>query len=152
MFASFTQPLAVIATDSIILDRKFREYKQSRTAALLSPPAKCLLVVGRQPAARQSHKGTLMRVLNVMASALAAFAAIILAGAAGAQSAVYPDRPVKVIVPFAAGGPTDVTARLIGQKLLERFGQQFYVENLAGAGGNIGMAAAAKAPPTAIRS
>jgi tripartite-type tricarboxylate transporter receptor subunit TctC len=49
-------------------------------------------------------------------------------------------------VPFAAGGPTDVTARLIGQKLLERFGQQFYVENLAGAGGNIGMAAAAKAP------
>jgi tripartite-type tricarboxylate transporter receptor subunit TctC len=81
-----------------------------------------------------------------MASALAACAAVVLAGAACAQNPVYPDRPVKVIVPFAAGGPTDVTARLIGQKLLERFGQQFYVENLAGAGGNIGMAAAAKAP------
>jgi tripartite-type tricarboxylate transporter receptor subunit TctC len=84
-----------------------------------------------------------MRVVNVMASALAACAAIVLAGAAYAQSPGYPDRPVKIIVPFAAGGPTDVVARLIGQKLLERFGQQFYVENLSGAGGNIGMAAAA---------
>jgi len=59
----------------------------------------------------------------------------------------YPDRPVRVIVPFAAAGPTDVIARLIAQKLSESLGKQFYVENAAGAGGNIGMGQAAKARP-----
>jgi tripartite-type tricarboxylate transporter receptor subunit TctC len=87
-----------------------------------------------------------MRVANVIARGLAAGAGLVLACAVSAQSPGYPDRPVKIIVPFAAGGPTDVVARLIGQKLVERFGQQFYIENLAGAGGNIGMAAVAKAP------
>jgi tripartite-type tricarboxylate transporter receptor subunit TctC len=62
-----------------------------------------------------------------------------------ASAASYPDRPVKVIVPFAAGGPTDVMARLVAQKLSEKLGQQFYVENLGGAGGNIGTAKAAHA-------
>jgi tripartite-type tricarboxylate transporter receptor subunit TctC len=57
----------------------------------------------------------------------------------------YPERTVKIIVPFAAAGPTDVVARLIGQKLTEKFGQQFYIENMAGAGGNLGMGAGAKA-------
>jgi tripartite-type tricarboxylate transporter receptor subunit TctC len=71
---------------------------------------------------------------------------LLLASAAPAQSPAYPDRPVKVIVPFAAGGPTDVVARLITQKLSEKLGQQFYVENMAGAGGNLGMGAAARAP------
>lgn len=61
--------------------------------------------------------------------------------------AVYPDHPVKVIVPFAAGGPTDVMARIIAQKLSENLKQQFYVENRPGAGGNIGMAEAARAAP-----
>jgi tripartite-type tricarboxylate transporter receptor subunit TctC len=65
-----------------------------------------------------------------------------LAASGHAQS--WPDHPVKVIVPFAAGGPTDVTARLIAQKLSERLKQQFYVENHAGAGGNVGIGAAAK--------
>jgi tripartite-type tricarboxylate transporter receptor subunit TctC len=50
-----------------------------------------------------------------------------------------------VIVPFAPGGPTDTSARVIAQKLSERLGQQFYVENVGGAGGNIGMGQAAKA-------
>lgn len=49
-------------------------------------------------------------------------------------------------MPFAAGGPTDVMARLVAQKLSEKLGQQFFVENLAGAGGNIGMANVARAP------
>jgi len=57
----------------------------------------------------------------------------------------YPDKPVKVIVPFAAGGPTDVVARLIATKLSERTGKQFYVENITGAGGNAGMGQAARA-------
>src|SRR5438105_15463796 len=58
----------------------------------------------------------------------------------------YPNRLVRIIVPFPAGGPTDVMARFIGQKLSERLGQQFIVEDQPGAAGNIGMGNAAKAP------
>jgi len=64
-----------------------------------------------------------------------------------ARAQAYPTRPVRVIVPFAAGGPTDVFARLVSQKLGERFGKQFYVENIPGAGANIGTGQAAKATP-----
>ena len=64
-----------------------------------------------------------------------------------AWAQTYPVRPVRVIVPYAPGGPTDIVARLIAQKLSEQVGKQFYVENLGGGGGNIGMAHAAKAPP-----
>jgi tripartite-type tricarboxylate transporter receptor subunit TctC len=94
-----------------------------------------------------------MRMIDTIARVLAGCAGLLLAGCAGlllagsafAQTAGYPDRPVKMIVPFAAGGPTDVVARLIGQKLSEKFGQQFFIENMAGAGGNLGMGAAARA-------
>jgi tripartite-type tricarboxylate transporter receptor subunit TctC len=57
----------------------------------------------------------------------------------------YPDHPVKLIVPFPAGAVTDIATRVIAQRLSERLGQQFYVENIGGAGGNIGMADAAHA-------
>jgi tripartite-type tricarboxylate transporter receptor subunit TctC len=57
----------------------------------------------------------------------------------------YPDRAVRVIVPFAPAGPTDVVARLVAQKLSERLGRQFYIENVTGAGGNTGMGQAARA-------
>src|SRR5262252_10448345 len=63
------------------------------------------------------------------------------------SSQAYPTRPVRMIVPLAAGGPTDVFARLIAQKLSDSLGKQFYVENIAGAGGNIGMGRAAQAAP-----
>ena len=59
----------------------------------------------------------------------------------------YPTRQVRVIVPFAPAGPTDVAARLIATKLSDTLKQQFFVENVAGAGGNIGMGQAAKAAP-----
>jgi tripartite-type tricarboxylate transporter receptor subunit TctC len=59
----------------------------------------------------------------------------------------YPTRPVRIIVPFAPAGPTDVFARLLVQKLSENLGQQFYIENQVGAGGNIGMGNAARAAP-----
>jgi tripartite-type tricarboxylate transporter receptor subunit TctC len=68
-------------------------------------------------------------------------------GTMPASAADYPDKPVKVVVPFAAGGPTDVMARLIAQKLSEMLKQQFYVENKPGAGGNIGMVQAARSAP-----
>ena len=59
----------------------------------------------------------------------------------------YPTRPIKIIVPFGAGGPADVTARLIGNFLQENFGQPLVVENRTGAGGVIGTLEAAKSPP-----
>src|SRR6266849_3795841 len=91
-----------------------------------------------------------MRTIDAIARVLAGCAALLLAQALAhpghAQSPPYPDHPVKIIVPFAAGGPTDVVARLIAQKLSEKFGQQFYIEDIAGAGGNLGTGAAARAP------
>ncbi len=63
-----------------------------------------------------------------------------------AQSA-YPNKPIKLIVPFPAGGSVDVTSRVLAQKLSEQLGQQVVVENRAGAGGNIGMDAVAKSAP-----
>jgi tripartite-type tricarboxylate transporter receptor subunit TctC len=84
-----------------------------------------------------------MKSLRAIGALAALFTAIGLAPA----SAAYPDKPVKVIVPFAAGGPTDVMARLIAQKLSDSLKQQFYVENRPGAGGNIGMAEAGRAAP-----
>jgi tripartite-type tricarboxylate transporter receptor subunit TctC len=71
--------------------------------------------------------------------------AVLFSAVAHAQAPNYPDRPVKVIVPFAAAGPTDVMARLLAQKLSESLGKQFYVENQPGAGGNLGMGNAARA-------
>src|ERR1700688_3666823 len=84
---------------------------------------------------------------------LAAAAAIATAGTCQAQVAggvaagdPYPSRPVRIIVPFGAGGPGDLFARLIAQQLTERLGKAFYIENHPGAGGNIGTGLAARAP------
>src|SRR5690242_17232832 len=90
--------------------------------------------------------------MNWTVRALVCAAVLLAAGASQAQNAPgkasgYPERAVKVIVPFAAGGPTDTMARLLAQKLTERFGKQFFVEDQPGAGGNIGMGNAAKAAP-----
>jgi tripartite-type tricarboxylate transporter receptor subunit TctC len=63
-----------------------------------------------------------------------------------ARAETYPSRPVRIVVGFAAGGATDIQARLMGQWLSDRLGQQFIVENRAGASGNIGTEAVAKAP------
>ena len=60
---------------------------------------------------------------------------------------VYPTRPVRLIVPFPPGGAADIFTRLIAQKLSDRFGKQFYVENIAGAGGSAGTGQAARAAP-----
>src|SRR5438309_488556 len=77
-----------------------------------------------------------------------AFAAVVAPAVSRvAWSQGYPTRPVRVIVPFAPGGPTDVFARLMAQKLSEQTSKQFYVENVSGAGGNVGTARAAQAAP-----
>ena len=73
-------------------------------------------------------------------------AAVLVAGASVAQPSDYPNRPVRMIAPFAPGGPVDIVARTLAPKLSERLGQQFYVENHPGGSGNIGTALAAKAP------
>ena len=59
----------------------------------------------------------------------------------------YPSRPVQLIIPFAAGGPTDIVGRVMGAKMGQLLGQQFVAENKNGAGGNIGAEAVAKAIP-----
>lgn len=68
-------------------------------------------------------------------------------GAAGASAQQYPTRPVRVIVGFTAGGPSDIVGRIVATQLSERFGRQFVVENRAGATGMIGAELVAKAPP-----
>ena len=83
-----------------------------------------------------------------MKTSLAALLALaILAQPALAAEPAYPSHPVRMIVPFAPAGPTDVIARVIAQKLGDLWGNQVIVDNRAGAGGNIGMALAANAPP-----
>ena len=74
-------------------------------------------------------------------------ALVLLAAGSSALAQTYPTRPVKIIVPFAAGGPADNYARFIAQRLQESLGQSFVVDNKPGAGSVIGTDVAAKAPP-----
>jgi tripartite-type tricarboxylate transporter receptor subunit TctC len=83
--------------------------------------------------------------MKPIARVLACFILLLFAGAGLAQT--WPARPVRMIIPFAPGGPTDVMARILAQKLTESLGQAFVVENRSGAGGNIGTVAAAKSAP-----
>ena len=78
---------------------------------------------------------------------LAAGAAALPAASRISNAQAYPTRPVRLVAPFAAGGGSDITARLIGQWLSERLGQSFIIENRPGAGGNIGTEAVVKARP-----
>ena len=84
---------------------------------------------------------------NRIALALTCAASLLVAGAGVAQNAPYPTRPVRLVAPFAPGGPVDAVARVIAPKLAEGLGQQFYVENHPGGSGNIGTTLVAKAPP-----
>ena len=77
---------------------------------------------------------------------LTAFAALALS-AAPALAQDYPEKPITMVVPYAAGGPSDVIGRLIGQSMSATLGQQIVIENVAGAGGTTGAARVAKATP-----
>jgi tripartite-type tricarboxylate transporter receptor subunit TctC len=85
--------------------------------------------------------------MQTIARLTVCLAALLLASPCRAQkdALAYPTHPVRIIVPFAAGGPPDVIARIVAQKLSESLGQQFYIENIPGAGGNTGTANAARA-------
>jgi tripartite-type tricarboxylate transporter receptor subunit TctC len=85
------------------------------------------------------HRRTLLKAAAVLAAAFAASGAL-------AQGS-WPQRAVTLIVPFSAGGTTDIVARLVGQRLSELWGQAVVVEDRPGAGGNIGASVVAKAPP-----
>jgi tripartite-type tricarboxylate transporter receptor subunit TctC len=78
---------------------------------------------------------------------LAALAAAHAMAARNAQAQAYPARPVRLVVPFAAGGPTDLVARVVARKLAERWGQQIVVDNVPGASGNTGTRTVARAAP-----
>jgi tripartite-type tricarboxylate transporter receptor subunit TctC len=73
--------------------------------------------------------------------------ALLLPFASATAETAYPSKPVRMIVSFAAGGPTDIVARIMGARMGELLGQQFVVENKTGAGGNIGADVVAKSPP-----
>jgi len=83
--------------------------------------------------------------MNLVRNLAVSFFFSLAAGAAGAQG--YPNKPVKLVVPFTAGSATDILARTVGQKLTEMWGQSVVVDNRPGAGGTIGTAIVAKSPP-----
>jgi hypothetical protein len=93
---------------------------------------------------------TLHRTANALPNRAAVFALVAAAVAAPApalgQAGPYPAKPVRIIVPTAPGGGVDILSRLMGQKLGEVMGQPFIIDNRGGAGGNLGIALAAKAP------
>ena len=82
----------------------------------------------------------------LLASGLSSLVAVAAPTHLPAKAESYPIKPVRMIVPYPAGGATDIIARVIGQKLSEQTGQQFYVENHGGAGGTVGAVRAANAP------
>ena len=87
---------------------------------------------------------------SVLSSLLAGTASLALAprlALAQDAAAGYPDKPVTIIVPFAAGGNTDAFARMVGEELDTALGQRFLVDNKAGAGGNLGVGQLARAEP-----
>jgi tripartite-type tricarboxylate transporter receptor subunit TctC len=81
--------------------------------------------------------------MRTILRAVAAVALLLAIAQAPASAQAWPNHPIRVIVPFAAGGSTDVAARLVGEYLTRALGQQVYVENRTGANGNIGTEAAA---------
>ncbi len=92
-------------------------------------------------------RGLTRRHVSIGLAALVLVAALSVPQQSAAAADQYPSHPVRILLGFAPGGPTDVVARLIGQKLSESLHQQFVIENRVGAGSNIAMGIVAKAPP-----
>ncbi|MBM3409883.1 MAG: tripartite tricarboxylate transporter substrate binding protein, partial [Betaproteobacteria bacterium] len=88
-----------------------------------------------------------MKPSNRRAMSAAALLSIGLTAMAPAAAQDYPNRPIRMVTPIAAGGMTDVVSRVVGARLAERLGQPVVIENRAGAGGGIGTEAVARAAP-----
>ena len=82
-----------------------------------------------------------------MSKTFAVVIALLAAGIASVSAQSYPDRPIKVVVPYPAGGPTDTIARTVTQSLSVALGQSMVIENQSGAGGRIALKQVANAPP-----
>ena len=85
--------------------------------------------------------------ITILRKALLAASLSLLACGGFAQAPAFPTKPVRIVVPFPAGGPSDVLARILGQHLGEKWGQPVVVDNKPGAGGNLGTGLVAKAEP-----
>src|SRR4029078_3830972 len=111
-----------------------------------------LLARQSRNATMKKREETMHRLFRLSAARTLLVSGLFASFAVQAQDAAgYPALPVKIIVPFAPAGPTDVMARLIAQKLSESLGKQFYVENHPGAGGNLCIDVAADVSPDAYR-
>src|SRR6185369_3968693 len=119
-----------MATSTIVPSRGCRKSRQ---------PGRASCRLGRKEQVVEFCRRRLLR--------LAAGAVVLPALSGFASAQTYPSRPVRIIVGFAAGGPNDILARLVGQWCSERLGQQFIVENRPGAGSNIATHAVVHAPP-----
>src|SRR5262245_57078558 len=97
------------------------------------------MVAGHQ--GRRHQGGMRIAMLKVLAVVLAS-----IAGMTHASAQTYPSKPVTIVVPFAAGGPSDAMARILGDRMKATLGQSFVIENVTGAGGSIGVSRAVRAP------
>jgi tripartite-type tricarboxylate transporter receptor subunit TctC len=95
----------------------------------------------------EEKEGTMKTFATSIGIVAAAALAALPVGSTAQSPAEYPARPVKVLVPYAPGGATDIIARHVAAKLTDALGQSVVVENRAGASGNVALEAAAKAPP-----
>jgi tripartite-type tricarboxylate transporter receptor subunit TctC len=109
----------------------------------LTPHTGCGAIVQLHKQENQRESGHMRGVIIGASTVL--FAALI--GAADAQTTAYPDRPIKVVVPAAAGGVTDTPARLVTNRMRDNLGQTFVVENQGGAGGILASESVKRAPP-----
>src|SRR5215510_5808714 len=96
-------------------------------------PAPFFRSLRRRPTGEDSQVG-----LPKITKLAAAVALAVASGTAGVMAQSYPSRPVTMIVPFAAGGVTDIVARIVGERMRTSLGQSVIVENVSGAGGTIG--------------
>src|SRR5262245_43508278 len=99
---------------------------------------KVILYYDAPPQNNDRRRKRMERVQTLLRLTISAAAAVAM-GAAVASAQSYPSKPITIVVPAAAGGPTDTVARLVGDSMSRTLGQQIVVENVGGAGGTIGM-------------
>src|SRR5580704_3668921 len=112
-----------------------------------TPPNQTLRARGETESAPNSGVTILDRAASLALSMAGALAIFSVAVPATSSAETYPSRPVKMIVPFAAGGPTDAIARIIAQRMRSPLGQPVVIENVAGADGSIAVGRAIRSAP-----